>query len=296
VKASEINLIVDALAPILREYVDNRAAAIIEQVKGLTLPKETHIPTAEEVRALIVLPTAIKGDPGEKPTADELLQLIRPLIPEPVKGDPGSSPTTEELKALIQPLIPSPVKGDRGDTPTQDELKALIAPLIPAPIPGHTPTVEEIKALIPAPIPGRDALDFNPLPAIDEAKSYPRNTYALHKGGIWRAYDTTAGMRGWECIVCGVDSIDLEQVDERTFTLKVATSKEVIEKAVKVPTIIDRGVYRDAEKYEPGDAVTFGGSVWIAQKHATTYGKPGEMGSGWRLSVRAGRDYRDKKP
>lgn len=61
-------------------------------------------------------------------------------------------------------------------------------------------------------------------------------------------------------------------------------------KQVVLPCIIDRGAYRSGESYGKGDAVSYGGSLWIAQRAATQ--RPGE-GDEWRLAVKKGRDGRD---
>ncbi len=46
---------------------------------------------------------AVKGDKGDKPTHDELLSIIVPLIP---KVEHGKTPTYDELLSIIKPLIP----------------------------------------------------------------------------------------------------------------------------------------------------------------------------------------------
>ena len=52
------------------------------------------------------------------------------------------------------------------------------------------------------------------------------------------------------------------------------------------PEIIDRGHYRAGDSYDPGDAVTYAGSLWIAQN--VTAAKPAEESAGWRLAVKRG--------
>jgi integrin beta 3 len=54
--------------------------------------------------------------------------------------------------------------------------------------------------------------------------------------------------------------------------------------------MIYREVWREGE-YERGDVVTWGGSIFIAQRKPT--GKPGDPDSGWRLAVKHGRDGKD---
>lgn len=142
--------------------------------------------------------------------------------------------------------------------------------------------------------PGRDALQLELLGSIDETRSYPSRTYARHAGGLWRSYEQTDGMKGWDCIVEGVAELRIEHDDHRKFAIvtRMSSGAEVRREAV-LPVVLDKGVYRETEAYEHGDATTFGGSLWIAQKDAPT-GKPGEPGSdGWRLAVKRGRDGRD---
>ncbi|MFV2404153.1 phage portal protein, partial [Escherichia coli] len=60
----------------------------------------------------------------------------------------------------------------------------------------------------PGPQGGRGATALGVLPAIDDQKSFPRGTDATHLGGLWRAYEKTYGMRGWDCLVDGVADHD----------------------------------------------------------------------------------------
>lgn len=96
----------------------------------------------------------------------------------------------------------------------------------------------------------------------------------------------------------GRDALDLEDLgievaeDGRTITLSLARGDHRVERSVKLPTVIDRGVFRDGETYERNDGVTFGGSWWLAQKDAPV-GKPDAGNGDWRLAVKKGRDGRD---
>lgn len=98
----------------------------------------------------------LRGPEGPKPSDDELVELIKPLIPKPVKGDDGDKPTNEELRAIIEPLIPEVTPAEPGHTPTHAELLRIIKPLIPKPVPGDdgaTPSKEELLRLIKPLIP-----------------------------------------------------------------------------------------------------------------------------------------------
>lgn len=91
----------------------------------------------------------------------------------------------------------------------------------------------------------------------------------------------------------GFDDLAVEFDGERTVTFKFQRGEVVKSFVVVLPTVIDRGVFKEGKAYQRGDAVSFGGSLWIAQAD-TAEGKPdaGE-GSCWRLSVKKGRDGKD---
>ncbi|WP_136685692.1 hypothetical protein [Falsirhodobacter xinxiangensis] len=65
-------------------------------------------------------------------------------------------------------------------------------------------------------------------------------------------------------------------------------------KTVRLPGITDMGVHRADGEYLKGDAVSYGGSLWIAQEDGPE-GRP-DTGKGWRMAVKKGRDGRDLKP
>lgn len=153
--------------------------------------------------------------------------------------------------------------------------------------------VTEVFQAIELPKDGKNAVDLEVLPAIDAEKSYPRGTYALHNGGLWRSCEKTVGMRGWECVVCGVADIAIEQGDDpRQVTVSLSKSDgHRVEKQFVFPVLIDCGVYKDEQVYRKGDGVSLSGSFWIAQVDSPA-GRPGTT-SDWRLSVKKGRDGRN---
>ncbi len=90
----------------------------------------------------------------------------------------------------------------------------------------------------------------------------------------------------------GVDDFELESLDGgRTIAVSIAASSGlIIRKQITTAIPVDRGPYAIGRAYEPGDGVTYGGSLWIAQ--AATETSPGESKGGmpWRLAVKHGRD------
>lgn len=86
----------------------------------------------------------------------------------------------------------------------------------------------------------------------------------------------------------GFDDMDVAVLDDdRTIELSFRRGDEEKAFTLKWPTVIYRGVWA-AGDYEAGDATTWGGSLWIAEKQ--TNEKPDTADSGWRLAVKKGRD------
>lgn len=91
----------------------------------------------------------------------------------------------------------------------------------------------------------------------------------------------------------GFDEFDVAlDADLRTFRVKLALGDRVFEKTFALPVVLDRGVWLRGKTYEPGDAVSYEGSLWIAQ--VETAGQPGTT-KDWRLAVKHGRDGREGK-
>lgn len=62
---------------------------------------------------------------------------------------------------------------------------------------------------------------------------------------------------------------------------------------LQFPVAIYRGVYTAGQTYQYGDMVTWGGSLWHAEKE--TSAKPDSPDGDWRLAVKKGRDGKDAK-
>lgn len=147
--------------------------------------------------------------------------------------------------------------------------------------------------------PGRDALEINIAEGIDETRTYVMGTWAKHRGGLIKAIRNTEPLAGkslseagWSVMVDGVADFDVQHGDDlRTFAIGgQTTSGKLFARTFLLPVVIDRGVYKQGEKYIRGDGVTFGGSWFIAQ--CDTEAKP-EESQDWRLAVKRGRDGKD---
>src|ERR1044072_8144951 len=92
----------------------------------------------------------------------------------------------------------------------------------------------------------------------------------------------------------GKDGLGFEDMTEelsedgRTIIRRYVRGDVVKEFRHTFSVILDRGVWQEEKDYSQGDAVTWAGSLWIAQRK--TNGKPGVGDSGWRLAVKRGAD------
>lgn len=299
--------------------MDERELSIIkaigEEVRDIITAMKSQL--EREVNSLVA--DAVKAAVAEIPAPlvpelPDVTQLVSDAVKTAVAEIPApivpelpdvTQLVTEAVKAAVAD-IPAPVVPELPDVSqlVTDAVKAAVAE-IPAPVAPELPDVPQlvadaVKAAVdemPEPITpsdGRDALQIELEPCIDEKKSYPRGTYATHKGGLWRSYQKTDGMRGWECIVDGISGINIKQDEERIFTISLEKASGLVEeKAFSIPVTIYRDVFKAGKEYEPGDTVTWAGSLWHCNE--TTTDKPGEPGTkGWTLAVKKGRDLRDK--
>ena len=92
----------------------------------------------------------------------------------------------------------------------------------------------------------------------------------------------------------GFDDLEVVDLDEREFAFRAQCGENRKEWRIRKYGFFDRGVYKAGETYEAGDAASFGGSIWIAQRDTTD--KPGNGSEAWRLAVKHGRDGRDGSP
>lgn len=91
----------------------------------------------------------------------------------------------------------------------------------------------------------------------------------------------------------GLGFDDLSFVEDEAGRPVAKFQRGDVVKSVTLPCIIDRGIYSGKASYLRGDAVTYGGSLYIAQKDAPEGNPCDGNGEFWRLAVKKGRDGRD---
>ena len=276
----ELEAQAQALAPVIAAAIAKAVAPLNEELAELRkcladrpMPVE---PDLEAIAALVKLPEVKDGEPGKDAEPVDLAALAEAaakliVVPEVKDGKDAAEVDLAAVAALVE--VPAPEKVD------VESIARAAAALIPVP---------EVKQ----PEDGRDAIDLEILPAIDDSKQYPRGTYAAHNGGLWKSYERTHGMRGWECIVDGIASASVVQDDVREFSVKLVKSSgaEVVQK-FNMPIQVYQGVHQEGKAYDAHDNVTWAGSQWTSNKSTNT-DKPGASDA-WTLVVKAGRNGKD---
>lgn len=269
-----------------REEYEEKLLRLAKQVEEISNAPDPDIESMIKA-AIAHLPASTAP---ELPDIASMVSDAVAAIPAPLDG---KNVTPEDVQPMIQELVRNAVAEIPAPKDGKDFDPSMLKQLVEQ-------AVSDAVSAIPAAAPGkdgadgRDALTLEVLPFIDEEKSYPRGSYATHNGGLWRAYEKTHGMRGWECLVDGVAGIDIQHSEQRTLTLTVNRTSGASEtKSFDVPVMIYQGIFKSGQEYLPGDTVTWGGSLWHCDEQ--TQDKPGEAGSkGWTLAAKRGRDGRDK--
>lgn len=110
--------------------------------------------------------------------------------------------------------------------------------------------------------------------------------------GVIIGKDGEAGKDGRDGL--GFDDMDVCVLDDdRTIELAFRRGEEEKAFTLKWPTIIDRGVFKPEQEYEPGDGVTWGGQFYIANEKTNMKPDASKDGKPWRLAIRKGRDGKD---
>ena len=222
--------------------------------------------------------------PAPKDGKDADPEAVAAIVRDQMKGD------LAELRSAVDAIvIPEPATVD------VDAIAKAAAQMIPTPKDGSPGRDGQPGKDGAAGEKGRDGLDVKDMFRADggrlvavmsDGTTKDLGEY-VGKDGAPGA-DGKGGADGKDGV--GVDDLTFEQTGERSAVLRFAKGEHVKEFAITLPGFVDRGVWKDAEEYQPGDGVTYGGSFWIAQAGAD--GRR-DTGKGWRLAVKKGRDGKD---
>ncbi len=263
---------------VLQKAVNDAVANIPQPADGKSLTPDDVRPMLEQMVKEAVSHIPVPRD-GRDYDPDVLQKAVNDAVANIPQPADGKSLTPDDVRPMLEQMVKEAVSHIHVPRDGRDYDPDVLQKAV----------LDAVSAL-PAPQDGRDATALEILPAIDDQKSFPRGTYATHRGGLWRAYEKTHGMRGWECLVDGVADIDVSMTGERLFSVVVRQSSgQRTEKTFSLPVMLYRGVFRAGETYHPGDTVTWGGSLWHC--NSMTEDKPGEAHSSARTpAAKRGRD------
>lgn len=254
------------MVEIVRGYVAAEIEPLRAENKALTAENKS---LAERIAAIEAraMPEAIKGDPGEVDMAavdaiiaEKVADAVAALPPAE-KGEPGADGCDVDMDD-VQRRIDQAVKS--------------AADALPAPKEGA---------------PGKDGIGLaSALIDRDGALVVTFSNGESKSLGVVVGRD---GVNGKDGETFTLDDFDIVPLDERSIKLCFTRGEAMHSFELSFPVPLDAGVWREDGEYAKGDGVTWAGSYWIAQRDAP--GKPDATDSGWRLSVKRGRDGKDAK-
>jgi hypothetical protein len=274
---------------------------------------------AAVVKAAGSMPKPKDGENGKDADPELIRKMVSEAvsaIPKPRDGEHGKDADPVVVRQLVEQAvaqIQKPRDGEDGKDADPELVKALVAKAV-AELPkpkdgedgedGKSVDLDDVRKMvdaavsrIPAANDGKDALQIDVLDGIDEQRSYPRNTYATFRGGLVRSFRATDPLphdgnlerSGWHVVTRGLDDISIGLDDDmRTVKIKMAcTDGRLVEETFSVPSMVYRGVY-ERGSHQKGDAVTWGGSVWVARRGTSE--PPKGPSDDWVLAVKRGKD------
>lgn len=305
---------------------------VAEAVAKLPAPKDGKDADPETVTALVA--QAVAALPATKDGRDADPEVVKAMVADAIAALPaprdGRNADPEVIKTMVADAVaalPAPKDGRDADPYVLDaaEIRSLLDPLIrehvaalPAAKDGASVTLDDVRPLVDdavakavAGIPvAKDGIGLAGA-LIDRRGNLVVTLTSGETRDLGDVVGKDADMAAINAIIAekvaavpipkdgkdGRDAFQLEDFEASVMddgrTIRFAMTAGDVQHAYHLPfpVVIDRGVYREGQKYQHGDAVTWAGSVWIAQKE--TEAKP-DAGGGWRLSVKRGRDGKDK--
>jgi hypothetical protein len=315
--AAMINRAVGAIElPVAQPGRDGEDVDMTE-VRALVLAAVADLPSAEpgkdadpelvrslvaEAVAAIDVPEPKAGNDGKDVDMDEVRALIAAAVADLPPAQPGKDADPALIRSLVADAVaaidlPRPRDGKDADPAAVQALVDEAVAALPPAAPGKSVTADDVAPLI------RDEVAKS---VADAVAALPRAKDGVGAAGavIDRNGSLVLTLSDGKMVdlgrVDGKDGLDgtspedmaVELLpDGRTVRFVFAKGEREYAFQVPFPVVLDRGVFKEGTAYEHGDAVTFGGSLWIAQR--ATSEKPEGNNTGWRLAVKKGRDGRD---
>lgn len=249
-----------------------------------------------------------KGDAGQPPDQSVVAGVVEGYLrknppPPGPKGDPGAAPEPAAIAAAVEGYLKQnpPPPGPKGDPGAPGKQGDRGDPGADAVV-DHDQVVGALKGIHEEFVARfqldleRKAMEFerrcmDAVQAAVAAIPPPKEGAPGPKGDPGERGDPgqkgDQGQPGRDGL--GFDDVEFDYDGERTVTAKFVRGGSILKSVPwKLPVIIDRGYWKQGFKAERGDAVTEGGTLYIALRD--TAEKPGTGAKDWRIGARKGRD------
>ncbi len=279
--------------------------AVAEALAALPVPQDGKSVTLNDVQPLIddavaaavaQLPVPTNGKDADPDAIVEAVAAAVAALPAPQDGKSVTiadvEPVIEDAVTRAVAALPAPTNGKDADPVAIEAAVREAVAALPVPKDGKSVTVADVEPVIEQVVARAVAALPAPKDGIGLAGALIDRTGSLKmtlSDGTLADLGRVEGKDGEPGL--GFDDMEVVYDGERMFALEFARGDQVKTYTFALPMMIDRGVYRAGQAYQKGDCVSYGGSLWIAQ--ADTETKPDGADSGWRLSVKRGRDGRN---
>lgn len=278
----------DADPLLVREAV---AAEVARQVAALPRPEDGKTGasvTIDDVRPVVALAVeaevakAVARIPVPQDGKSVTLDDIRPLIADAVAAIPvpqdGKSVEPAAVEAMVDAKVaravaalPTPKDGTNGKDADLGVLRELV-----------DISVRAAMASVPAPKDGEPGKDAEPIDMHDVERMIRRSIE--DELGKWPKPEN--GQDG-----LGLDDLEVGlKEDGRTIVLTYSNGERKKTFEIECPWQIYRGVFTTGKVYQKGDVVSYGGSMFVAQRETSETPGDRNNGGGWVLAVKRGKD------
>ncbi len=282
----DLEALVAALAPIIKEFVRDQLAAAVDPLQRSLADQVTRL----ESRADSI---------GESADQNRLLDLPRllavdDLVVRVAALEGRAAATPDQLLPLVNAAVgaavgalPKAVDGkdglDGAPGPTPGQIKEMVQDAVGVAV-----------AALPKAVDGKDGLDGAPgvglAAAFQDGDGHLVVTLSngqVEKLGVVKGKDGADGQDGF-----GFEDLQARHDGGRSFTLEFARGTEVKTFKFTLPLMLYRGIWQAGE-FDKGDVVTRAGSAWVALADATPADEPGSGSKIWQLAVKRGQDGKD---
>lgn len=314
------------MVEIVKGYMAREMAALVSRISHL----ETKLAEAQAFDPVPFIQSAVEKavstirvpEDGKDVDMDDVGRLIAEAVEKAFRAIVLPEPDVGLIRAAVADeiaKIPPAEPGKDADPINPEVVRKMVAEIvepavaaIPAPKNGESVTLDDVKPLIADAVAKAVSAIPSPRNGVGVAGAIIGRDGALiltltdgstKNLGVVVGKDadfTAIDARIKEMVAAiprprdGVDGVGFDDLDliedERGVVLRFQRGDVVKDFALPIP--VDRGVWTE-KQHKKGACVTWGGSLWIAQRD--TEAKPDSPDSGWRLAVKRGRDGKDAK-